>query len=333
MRSCFTALNPNLQWAWDSTSLTDFKICPRRYQYSILEGHKPRSQSVHLRFGAEFHSAVEDYEHAIAIGLPHNNALQEVIWNLLLRTPDYPSDNKLSSEKASAQKKTKANLISMVIDYFDFYNPDPAKTHILENGNPAVEVSFNFDIRKDFLLCGHLDRIVRFNDDLFVLDHKTTTYQLTQWYFGRFDLDTQMSLYTLAGQIVVNSPVRGVIIDAIKVSDPGTSEFNRGLTYRDSARLDEWIGDLDYHIDNAKRYAEAGYWPMNETSCDKYGGCPYKSVCSQTPSVRPAFLEADFTQAPEDERWNPLTPRGATLTTPSIEEPSGSPILESAIAK
>jgi hypothetical protein len=45
---------------------------------------------------------------------------------------------------------------------------------------------------------------------------------------------------------------------------------------------------------------------MNDTACDKYGGCEFREVCSKSPSVRDKFLKADFKQ---EEPWNPLIPR------------------------
>jgi len=223
----------------------------------------------------------------------------------------------------SAKAKTKEALIRTAVWYFEHWKSDPATTLILENGHPAVEVSFNFDfLRQPYILCGHLDKIVRFQDALFVMDHKTTTHDPTGWFYDRYNPDNQMSMYVVAGQITIHSPIRGVIIDAIKVDEGGAPEFGRGFTYRNPDQLEEWFGDLNDLIERAERYAEANYWPMNDTACGMYGGCQFRSVCSKSPSVRQAYLEADFVQRPEDERWNPLTPRISTI--PSQDERSGS---------
>lgn len=327
MRSSFRT--SNFQWAWDATSLIDLKLCPRRYQLSKVDGWEAKDRSIHLLYGHEVHASIEDYELYKAEGCTHDDAVKLVLKGLMGSTTDYPSDNDLAMMKGSAKNKTKENLIRTVIWYFDHYNPDPAQTLMLENGLPAVEVGFSFNIeRNDILVCGRLDRIVRFNNATFVMDHKTSSYPLGNWYYDRFDLDTQMSLYTIAGQIIVHSPIRGVIIDAIHIDDSGYPEFGRGLTYRDPGRLEEWLFDLNYLIDQARRYADDQYWPMNETSCDKFGGCPFKSVCSKTPSVRQAYLEASFHQLPEDERWNPLQ-HESTSTTPSPKEQSMSSTQES----
>ena len=51
-----------IQFAWDATSLEPLKRCPRLYQYTMIDGWRPRDENVHLRFGAEFHTALHNYE-------------------------------------------------------------------------------------------------------------------------------------------------------------------------------------------------------------------------------------------------------------------------------
>jgi len=83
-------------------------------------------------------------------------------------------------------------LVQLVVDYFDNYRQDSAKTIILENGRPAVELSFRFALdfgptghpETQYMLCGHLDRVVTINDNVFVIDHKSTTTTLGDYWFN-----------------------------------------------------------------------------------------------------------------------------------------------------
>ena len=43
-----------------------------------------------------------------------------------------------------------------------------------------------------------MDRVVSFNDQLFVMDHKTTTTTPSQYYFNQYEPHNQMTLYTMA---------------------------------------------------------------------------------------------------------------------------------------
>lgn len=351
----------SIRYAWDSTCLSAFKTCPRYYQYTILEGWATREESIHLRFGIEYHQALHDYETAKATGISHDDALFDTLRELLLRLGTYPSIS--ADARPSIRVKTKEHLVRTVVWYLDQFEEDPAETVILKRkvpyieeqtqygeidaDVPAMEVSFKFEldwgpeyqqglVTKEvqevgphvtggiswggttivqefppfvpYLLCGHLDRIVRFNDETFVMDRKTTTGSLTDYYYAQFEPNNQMTLYTIAGQIVLGTSIRGVIIDAACIQVGGTI-FGRRFTYRTQDQLDEWLLDLRSTLALAEQYAVAGHWPMNDTACSMFGGCRFREVCSKSPGVRQAFLKSDFVQLSENERWNPLKPR------------------------
>ncbi len=312
----------NIQYAWDSTSLGYLKTCPRLYYYEMIEGWRGKEESVHLRFGIEYHHALQDYDLSRAANIKHMDAVHDVTRELLLRTSDFNPDHKT---------KTRESLVRTVIWYLDQYQNDPAETLILTDGTAAVEQSFRFEldygpiqdlvrnpndglpevnrnIHQPYVLCGHLDKIVRFNDELFVMDHKTTAFEPSSYYFNKFEPDNQMSLYTIAAKVVLDAPVRGVIIDAAQIKEDW-SRFGRGFTFRTPDQLEEWLSDLRYWLTLAEQYAVAGNWPQNDTACDKFGGCRFRDICSKSPSVRERFLEGNFIKLPQEDRWNPLKAR------------------------
>lgn len=319
-----------IQMAWDSTSLGMLKTCPRLYQYQMLEGWSSTGESIHLRFGLEYHKALEDFDRfTIADGLSRKDALHETVLQTHLRTRDWQVDETSKAGKL----KNRSSLLRTVVDYLDHYSPDPCKTVVLSNGQPAVELSFRFELswgpgeqpkeisynpqtrelkhgtrHQPYLLCGHLDRVVNFADDLFVMDRKTTTTTPGSYYFDGWSPHNQMTLYTLASQVVVGAPVKGVFIDAAQILTH-SSAFVRGITYRTQDQIHEWVGDLAYWFSLAETFAQQGHWPMNDTACDKFGGCRFRSICSKSPQVREKFLKSEFVQQTEAERWNPLKPR------------------------
>lgn len=322
-----------IQFAWDSTSLGYLKTCPRLYQYHMLEGWVPKDESVHLRFGGEYHAAIQDYENLRAEGCDFDDAIRETVRRLLVRIHDFDPD---PTTKAGNYKNPRT-LLQLVVDYLDEYKNDPCETYILENGKPGVELSFRFELDwgpqaqyrevherdwdqaeadeehnkavQPYLLCGHLDRVVTFADNLFVLDHKTTTTTPGDYYFAGFSPNNQMTLYTFAGQVVLDTPIRGVIVEAAQIMLDKPNRFVRSPAYRNDEVIDEWLNDLEYHLNAAEAYAAADYWPQNDTACGMYGGCRFREVCSKSPAVREKFLKADFIQLPEDQRWNPLKSR------------------------
>ena len=308
-----------IQYAWDSTSIGLLKTCPRLYQLTLLEGWQPKGESIHLRFGAEFHLALWTYDHLRSQDVPHDEALRETVHALLITSADFNPATNPDHPRDPARYKNRPALIRTVIYYLDDRRNDPLRTHKLADGSAAVELSFRFELGwspasapdQPYLLCGHLDRVAAdSNGDLFVEDHKTTITSPGQYYFAQYDVNNQMSLYTTAGAVVLEAPIRGVAINAVQLLlESPYARFVRGFTFRTPDRLDEWQIDLSRWLQLAEWYAENNYWPQNDTACDKFGGCRFRGICSKSPSVREIYLRSDFIQLPEEERWNPLTPR------------------------
>jgi hypothetical protein len=291
-----------VQFAWDSTSLGWLKECPRKYQYQMLEGWRSKGESVHLKFGIHYHKGLEDYDKHRARGLSHDEATNQTVLDLLVATWDFETGQPWQSDH---NLKTRETLIRSVIWYLEqFGDNDPATTVILNSGEPAVELSFRVRIDDDLVISGHLDRVVEFQNQYYVMDRKTSTSTISSYYFDQYAPDNQMSLYTLAGGIVYNNPVRGVIIDAVQIA-VGFSRFERGMVYRTEDQSSEWLEDTKWWVEQAARMAEKNFWPMNDKSCHKYGGCPFRSICASDQRVRETFLNQHFVR----EHWNPLAVR------------------------
>lgn len=287
-----------VQTAWDSTSLSTFKECPRKYYYSIVCGYATREQSVHLTFGIYLHTAYERYHHHRAHDFSHDNALHMVVKEMLVKTHGWASDDKY---------KNRPNLIRTIVWYLDAFAEDPAKTVILASGKPAVELSFRFQIpdAQDFLYCGHMDRIATFLDDTYVFDYKSTKKALYPEYFAQYNPHNQMTGYTLGGKVTFHQPVKGVIIDAAQVG-VGFSRFARGTSLRSEDQLDEWLSTTAYYVKLAAQYAEQDFWPMNEGACNNYFGCQFRPICSKPKRQRETWLKADYVH----RLWDPLQIRG-----------------------
>jgi len=298
-----------VQWAWDSTSLGWLKECPRKYQYHMIEQWRGRGESIHLEYGILYHAALEEYDRKkLEKGMSHDDAVRGVVRELLTKTwreglpwrgaKDLPADDK-------ASLKSRENLVRTVVWYLNKFKDDPAKTLMHPvTGKPMVELHFQFEIEGGYSLCGYLDRVVEFQEQPFVMDRKTTTSTLGSYYFEQFDPDNQMSVYTVASQVAFHTPVKGVIVDAAQIA-VGFSRFVRSFVFKTADQIDEWMKDLYVYLEQASGYAERGYWPQNDKSCHKYGGCAFREICSKSPQVREKFLETHFQREP----WNPLVPR------------------------
>lgn len=310
-RQSFSKLIPTLQLAWDSTSLGLFKECPRKYQLSIVEGWAPRHESIHLKFGQVYHSALEAYDKAKCAGMDHDAAQREAVHVALVETWDKELGRPWTSDDPN---KNRFTLVRSVVWYLEQFKNDPVKTIILEhNGKPypAVELSFRMEIgvshvtEEELWLCGHIDRLGELEGHAYVLDRKTTKYTLGQDYFDKYSPDNQFSLYQLAGRTVLGKPITGLIVDAVQLAVT-FSRFERGIVPRSNAQLDEWFKDAMYYIKTAEDMAAANYWPMNDKSCGNYGGCPFRQICAKDPATREQWLKGKYVR----RSWDPLKSRG-----------------------
>lgn len=306
--SAISSVTPGFQLFWDSTSLGELKLCPRRYQYRILEGYAPRELNVHFKFGLGFHGALERYDHARASGATHREAERAATkWVL-----EYTWDTKMGRPWLSDMpEKNRLTLVRSVVWYLDKYEHDTIETLILANGKPAVELSFMLplpfasDSGEQLSYGGHLDRVGRLGELNYIVDKKTTKWLLTQAYFAGFSPDNQFTGYIFGGTVGFGFKVAGLIVDAAQVA-AGFTRFARELVTRTPDQVKEWVRDLAYWLRQAEFYAKQGHWPMNDKNCHVYGGCPFRSICSKPPSVRDSWLKSGFVK----QIWNPLIARG-----------------------
>ena len=306
-----------IQWAWDSSSLSAMKRCPREYFYSQYLGLRRKRRSAPATFGGAFAKAMEVFEtEAPRLG-------REPATTLALEAAAIAAEG-MEDHKS----RTKEALMRSIAAYINHHATDSLETMTMTNGEPAVEMHFQIPLGNlvpaipgtTIVLCGYMDRVVRFQDSPYVLDNKTTgssisTEKGSEAYFKNFTPDNQMTTYTWAAREGFGFPVRGVIVDAMQIAKTKT-EFARSIIHRTPAQIDEWRSGLPYWVRlaaassisamGAKTPTEAAAsFPMNETSCHKYGGCPYRNICGKDPAVRQAFLDTDF----EVREWNPLAKR------------------------
>lgn len=301
MNGAFSKIEPNLQLVWDSTSLGLLKACPRRYYYSMILARQTEP-NFHLTFGIIYHSALELYDRLRAQHHSHTFSQRAAVRHVLEQTwidgkPWESGDN----------NKNRATLLRTVIWYLEHFRDVELKTHILPDNKPAVELSFKFHIdflsatHEDIILSGHLDKIAELSDALYVLDRKTTKNSLGSDYFSHFSPDNQMTLYTIAGEVVAAKPISGLIIDAAQIGVTFT-RFQRAHVHRTKSQLQEWLHDLQTLLKQNEQYVEANYWPMNDKACYL---CAYKRVCGTAPETRHLQL-----QLLEHRVWDPTVNRG-----------------------
>lgn len=333
---------PNLQIMWDSTSLGALKRCPRYYYYTMLEGLESRIRSIHLTFGILYHKAMEIYDKERVGGATHEQAQDEAVRYALEASVEHDNPQVLCENcghyggepgtiscshcgddlngdiihpwrdlLVGLSQKGRVQLVRSVVWYTEQFKNDTMQTLTLQDGKAAVELSFTLPLDfgpensdEIYSLRGHLDKAAENDTGLWIVDKKTTKSALYESYFEGFSPDNQVTLYTLAGKMVLGLPLNGVVIDGAQLGVSFT-RFNRGYIHRTTSQLEEWLDDLQIWLKNAEMYARADHWPQNEQACGLYGGCPFRHVCGRSPEVRDSEIRHNYTH----RIWNPAEDR------------------------
>jgi hypothetical protein len=294
-----------VQFAWDATSVETAQTCLRKYYYRLLLNLTPKRSSVHLIFGGIYASALEQFYMLRSEGLSIDDALRITVRSALEASWNKAAGQPLEFDDPA---KTRSNLLRSIIWYVDQFADEREAgitTYHLASGRAAVELSFALEFADGIMYCGHLDRVVEYAGGLYWMDQKTTKSTITPRFFDQFKPHNQFMGYTWAGQAILHSPVKGGIIDAAQIA-VGFTRFERYPVTFTRDQLDEWRENTLETIARAQEATRRGKFPMNLASCGNYGGCPYRTLCQRSPSVRGNFIEGDYEHR---EPWEPIKAR------------------------
>ena len=304
--SMWSTTIPHLQIAWDATSLSSFITCAQRYKHEIIDGYRRAAGagSRHVDFGTMYHSSLETFDKALAAGQAHDEAAEAALRHALLVSHEWDSGD---------DKKNRDTLVRAVVWYCDDQRDGPVRPYVFPNGHPAVELSFRLPLGlrartgEEYMLCGHLDGLCVVNDDeIMVRERKTTQSTIGTYYFDGFAPNVQVDTYDLVSTILFPElKIKGVLLEATQAAVQ-FARFHRQPMYRTPAQREEWLQEMLAYIQEAEECAARGHWPLRRTSCNLYGGCPFRSICSKDPAVRERFLRGgDYVE----QHWDPLEVR------------------------
>lgn len=307
----FSKANNMLQTHLDSSSLNEFKVCPRRYLYSIVYGFQPAQESVHLTFGTLLHRAVEIYwTYRLDRQMPHKDALVEVVQEIMKATWDKERNRPWDSDNKA---KNRFTLIRTVVWYLEKYQDDPIQTvRVGASERIAVELPFRIGTGyksattgEEFVLCGRLDRIGELNGARYVTDIKSTQHTIGEYWFAKFTPNNQFTIYTIAARNTFGVETDGILVDACQVVQ-SLSTFERGIVQRTDKQLEEWLRHLGFFLEQLESCAFEDNWPMNDSACGMYGGCPFRQVCAApSEQTRNLLLKHEYKR----RVWDPTLER------------------------
>lgn len=301
----------------DSTMLSSFRSCPRKFYHEYILGLRTPDTKVDLYAGAALASALEAFYTSVfsrgeetALALKHAFVAYSTSWG------DNPK------EPASDSPKSFDRMWEAVADYLRTYPPhtDHIQPYISEHGAATSEFSFAIPLDpqtypgfplhpttgEPFVYCGRFDMLGSYLGRPCVRDEKTTKYAGATW-ADQWDLRAQFLGYVWAcqqsGFDLDTVVVRGIVIQKTQIKQLEAIKIYPQFI------VDRWFTQLQRDVSRLVDCWQLGYYDYNfGESCVAYSGCTYRSVCRSQHSD--AWMREYRVL-----RWNPLA---RSLDTPDV---------------
>ena len=166
--------------------------------------------------------------------------------------------------------------------------------------------------------------------NLYVVDHKSTTGNMGDYFFSRFVVSNQLRGYAMLLQEIMGEPVAGAIINGIymgKASRKPEAAFQRKVFNFSKDSLEEQGGNIDgvvRDIQNKQMRVLAGEDPekvwYQQEGRDNCTGCSFVELCKAPRALRSRIIERDFRL--KDDALEAAN-RGAKKFSKALEELAG----------
>lgn len=294
-------MRPSFPSVIDSSMMSAFRSCPRKFELEYLLHWKPKAESVHLVAGKAFARGLEVAREAYYVhGERSDVAVAKGLQALLTAYGSFecPPDS----------AKSAARMAGALEFYFEVWpmEQDKAVPVTLPSGARGIEFSFleplalnHPETGDPILFSGRFDMLVDYAGGRFGEDDKTTSSLGDRW-SNQWDLRSQFTAYCW-GAAMSGMPLAGVLVRGESILKTKYDKA-QAVTYRPAWQIERWYEQTLRDVRRMIASWEEGYWDYNlDNACNEYGGCMFKTVCvSQEPQK---WLEVGF----EQRRWDPVT--------------------------
>lgn len=271
----------------DSTMRSDFVSCPTKFYWSFCRKLGSPEGSTDLIAGGAFAKGLEVIRREYyQNGKSVQDAYQQGAMAAMMEYGDHETPE---------HKKTKSveRVVEGLADYLAQPKYDLKSGHIqphfVGNHEPCVEFTFTVPLpilhpetREPILYAGRFDMLGVRNDQLVVVDEKTTS-QLGPTWVNKWNLRGQFTGYIWACQQYGYS-VLGAIVRGISFLSKGFGHAE-AIQMRAQWQIDQWYEQL---LADVKRMVWC--WENNwfdqalDEACAGFSGCPFQPLCtSSTP--------------------------------------------------
>jgi len=311
MPSPATILDPEapLPQFIDSSMLSTFRSCPRKFFWQYVHNLRAPGSSIHLAAGSAFAAGLESLRNFQALH-PTEPIHAEVLWQAAVPAAlkawnDFPLD--LMEDSPKNIHNVLYALELYLNEFHPFYDEVQPLVITQPDGSQKVTTEFSFAIPlpvnhpngDPFIYVGRFDLLGQYkvNNLLVVLDDKTTgslgPYWLKQW-----DMRGQFLGYLWACR-KLGYNVSNVVVRGTGLLKTDTNFLSHPLSYPDIL-IERWEQELYNSLELLKAFHSQNYYPYNfADACSSYGGCPMQQLCQ-------AKEPEDWLNNYVVEKWNPV---------------------------
>lgn len=317
---------------YDNTRISAYKTCPRSYFIRHILGWRQLGTGIALIFGSSWHDA------------------QDIVWGY---SKKFSREDLAELASMSFNKTWEENglPLNIPLESEGYYAP--------RTPNIAREMLYNYCISRERMLkeaeviaieqpfavpipdmpghwyIGRLDKVVDYNAQRLVLEHKTTTAYATvgnfrsDWVDSWF-MSAQVKGYQFGGGLYYGN-VNGVWVDGALVHRKVHDAFKLVPISHNFTLLKEWIEGTKAWIKQISEEEETfkregklipGLFKRNDESCfGKYGACPFIDICRSMDD--PSKLDEPPSGFVE-EHWEPFSILGLEKLVAETGESNGS---------
>jgi len=303
----------------DNTMLSLHQTCPSKYDLRINQNWTMRRKSAALGFGAALHSGLAVW-YSCTPGLTAQGTRGRIDRAIDAIERQWPAEHPIDDFRTLGKCK------DVMLDYAHTYPNETFKVLGIDEGRPMVEQACTL-MTGLYLSCftcgpeyhdaegicprcavalepieygGIFDTLVDFSSQIFILEHKSTSV-LGSTYFLQFRPNNQVTGYVWIAAGLSGRRVSGTIVNAIGVYKSSATKFERHITTRNQADIDEWLKNVQAVAEEIQHHKRTGFWPMRTAACTIYGTCEFHNVHVLTSQIeREKRLEFDYVKSTWD---------------------------------
>ncbi len=292
---------PTLPLYIDSSMLSTYKACKRKFEYAYINNYTPIGTNIHLAAGGAVAAGLEAARNAqfySPVRLTTDELLQAAMRPYLRAW-----DNYLPSED---ETKNHHNVFHALETYLTDFHPydDSIQPVKLSNGKPGTEFTFAIPLPvlhpsgDPFIFVGRFDMLGLFHDLLVVLDDKTTG-ALGAWWQQQWHLRGQFLGYMWACR-QLGYPVDHVVVRGICIQKTQHQYITVPVQFADHL-ITRWYEELLLTLQELVHYYNAKHFAYNfGDSCTSFGGCTYRDLC-MSEELEPWLVNF------EPRTWSPIS--------------------------